>query len=944
MKTIIAFVLLFSPVVLRQAHATICNITTTGAVQANGSVSGSPNTGDVYQIQGTIIANYVDDDEVSNSTITVTAPDGVHTVTSGLFLRSAHVNGLNTYAANIAAGYQSKGVWVPGAWTWAMSMSDRAGDSCTATGSYTVSSTLNAGRGFLRSYSGTLNYYTDASNQAFWGTGGNSYLALLNNAAQAQYGYAEIPASALVNVNGTDVSIASGSPNQFTTQTLLSGVYNQIYICPTGPSSCVYYGGLTINSATDATLPSSGGNYTDVQAYLGFVRNFAVSGNHANGYSASLAAAAHFDVQWGNNINRYLEGNSGGTIEGTWLGTGYNTYNYSTSGNVAVNWGLPAVDLWYAAAHAAGIHLVMAATSKFINGPCPMSSYSCTTTEQSNLQHYWAMIAARYGAFVDVWELNSEQYIPQAWTDTIGTALSTGVSGIAGGNPADPYSHLVAVNYWPPWDVSLGSSVPAYGPGTSTPDAYLSVIDMDHNDSGTGTTLYQFMNGNQFSGGGVTDTCSGGPTMPSFQGEGPGGQGTSIGVAPATQTVQTPNSQTSSQRIVDAAYVMCQKALMIFVSPIDYFGINSTTPMTTQTWLDYTLGRRNLQAFMQGLDVAASSLSVTLGGGCASSACFVEALGSSSHVRLVLNSATGNATTGVPNTVKAGTVTFSVPAASMAGQWVNPSTGAVISTFTTSSWAGRQTFTAPTFGVDMWLQLDSTASGPLKQLSSAAAGVAALAPGSMASAYGTDLATGQPNTPALPWPISLSGTSVAVMDSTGSPTTAPLIYVSPEQVNFQIPSTAALGRATVTLTSGDGTQSSGQATLTSLAPALFTLNSSNLAAAYAECISSGGTETTEDPFQVVNGAIVAQPLNLSACAKTVLQLYATGLDKGTAAAVQATIGNATATVQSAGPGGMWPGLDQVDVVIPLSLAGAGSVPVVITAGGLSSNTVNVTIQ
>jgi uncharacterized protein (TIGR03437 family) len=95
---------------------------------------------------------------------------------------------------------------------------------------------------------------------------------------------------------------------------------------------------------------------------------------------------------------------------------------------------------------------------------------------------------------------------------------------------------------------------------------------------------------------------------------------------------------------------------------------------------------------------------------------------------------------------------------------------------------------------------------------------------------------------------------------------------------------------------------------------------------------------------VVNGAIVAQPLNLSACAKTVLQLYATGLDKATAADVQATIGNATATVQSAGPEGTWPGLDEVDVLIPSSLAGTGSVPVVITAGGLSSNTVNVTIS
>jgi hypothetical protein len=73
---------------------------------------------------------------------------------------------------------------------------------------------------------------------------------------------------------------------------------------------------------------------------------------------------------------------------------------------------------------------------------------------------------------------------------------------------------------------------------------------------------------------------------------------------------------------------------------------------------------------------------------------------------LELNSNTGNGTTGVPNTVTAGTVTFNVPQASMTGKWWNTANGSIISTITSSSTAGSQTFTAPNFNVDMWFQLD----------------------------------------------------------------------------------------------------------------------------------------------------------------------------------------------------------------------------------------------
>src|SRR5579871_1793026 len=235
-------------------------------------------------------------------------------------------------------------------------------------------------------------------------------------------------------------------------------------------------------------------------------------------------------------------------------------------------------------------------------------------------------------------------------------------------------------------------------------------------------------------------------------------------------------------------------------------------------------------------------------------------------------------------------------------------------------------------------------SHPLSEVSSAAFGGGTLAPGSLASAYGTDLANGAPAAPPLPWPAVVGGTSVGIADSAGMYTAAPLTYASTGQVNFDIPDKVAVGPATVTVTSGDGTASSQQITLNPVAPSLFVLNSANLAAAVAVCVSASGAQTTEYPYQIVNGAIVANPLNLGACSETVLELFATGMDAVSASSVQATVGGKPAMVLYAGPQGAFPGLDQVNVVIPQSLAGSGSVSVMVITGGQTSNNVSITVQ
>src|SRR6185437_7531588 len=124
----------------------------------------------------------------------------------------------------------------------------------------------------------------------------------------------------------------------------------------------------------------------------------------------------------------------------------------------------------------------------------------------------------------------------------------------------------------------------------------------------------------------------------------------------------------------------------------------------------------------------------------------------------------------------------------------------------------------------------------------------AIAPGSLAAAYSTDLANSPAASTSLPLPVSFGGTSVSIRDSAGAITAAPLLYVSARQVNFLIPSTVATGAATITVISGDGTQSVAQVTIAPVAPGVFVLNASNLAAAIAVRVAANGSQTVEQVY------------------------------------------------------------------------------------------------
>jgi uncharacterized protein (TIGR03437 family) len=232
-------------------------------------------------------------------------------------------------------------------------------------------------------------------------------------------------------------------------------------------------------------------------------------------------------------------------------------------------------------------------------------------------------------------------------------------------------------------------------------------------------------------------------------------------------------------------------------------------------------------------------------------------------------------------------------------------------------------------------------------ISAASPMVIGVAPGSVATAGGLGLATGAAATGAVPYPTMLGGTTVSIIDAGGRTTAAPLLYASSTQVNFLVPANVATGIARVAVTAGGTTVTSSYVPIATVAPALYTLNGTGLAAATAVRVAANGTQTNV-PVYTVNSdnSLSAAPISLGVATDQVyLTLYGTGLQAAGTSKTTVTINGVTAKVTFAGAqGATSPGLDQVNVLIPASLAGKGNVNVQLAANGINANPVQITIQ
>jgi uncharacterized protein (TIGR03437 family) len=223
-----------------------------------------------------------------------------------------------------------------------------------------------------------------------------------------------------------------------------------------------------------------------------------------------------------------------------------------------------------------------------------------------------------------------------------------------------------------------------------------------------------------------------------------------------------------------------------------------------------------------------------------------------------------------------------------------------------------------------------------------------LAAESIVSAFGSVLATTTQSAPAPP-PTSLGGTTVSVRDSGGTDRLAPLFYVSPGQVNYEMPAGTANGTATITITNGSGQVSIGSSQITTVAPGLFTANGNGLGVLSANLlrIHGDGSQVYEVVAQWNGSQYVPLPISFGPSTDTLyLILYGTGVrSRSSLGATGIQVGGTNPSVFYAGAQGTYLGEDQINVG-PLSrgLAGAGTVNVTLTVDGQSTNTGTLAFQ
>jgi uncharacterized protein (TIGR03437 family) len=219
-------------------------------------------------------------------------------------------------------------------------------------------------------------------------------------------------------------------------------------------------------------------------------------------------------------------------------------------------------------------------------------------------------------------------------------------------------------------------------------------------------------------------------------------------------------------------------------------------------------------------------------------------------------------------------------------------------------------------------------------------GNAAVAPGSLAAAFGDFSGVTDGDAAAIPLAKQLNGVQVLVNGQA-----APLIAVRAGQINFQVPSSALPGNASVHVQRNGTDLAAGSAQVAVAAPGLFVADALNLA--------NPGAVLDEDSHLVTD----ASPAHRG----SMIQIYASGqgatdppVDDGAASGAlppaqsrlvpRVYFAGELAEVLFSGLQPAFPGLWQINVRVPESAALSGQTPVFVTIGSNVSNPVTVAVN
>ncbi|MGE0882477.1 MAG: hypothetical protein AB7P14_02930 [Blastocatellales bacterium] len=224
-----------------------------------------------------------------------------------------------------------------------------------------------------------------------------------------------------------------------------------------------------------------------------------------------------------------------------------------------------------------------------------------------------------------------------------------------------------------------------------------------------------------------------------------------------------------------------------------------------------------------------------------------------------------------------------------------------------------------------------------------------LAGESIVTAFGSGLSATTEVVNTLPLPTTLAGTTVKIKDSTGKEMLAPLFFVSPAQINYQIPLGIETGLATVTVANLQGAVAVEQTQILTIAAGLFTANATGqgVPAAVALRIKAGGTQVYEPvaQFDQSQGRFAPIPIELGERTDQVfLVIFGTGFRNGDQSMIDARIGGQFAEVVYSGPQTGFTGLDQINIRLPGRLSASGEVVVELLFDDQKANPVVIAVK
>lgn len=237
--------------------------------------------------------------------------------------------------------------------------------------------------------------------------------------------------------------------------------------------------------------------------------------------------------------------------------------------------------------------------------------------------------------------------------------------------------------------------------------------------------------------------------------------------------------------------------------------------------------------------------------------------------------------------------------------------------------------------------LPLTVTGPLVVINGIlnnASSLPSIAPGSLISIYGSGLSNTIAPAFGPPLPIVLYGTTVTINGRA-----LPLLYVSPTQINAQVPYAISTGTATMTVDTATSSNWNSPVNfqVSAAAPGIYLQGTTNRAVALNlpdGTINSPQFPATPGQYLTVyltgQGAVDPPVPSGSAASADPLSWDVLG--------TQAMIGGLPAPVQFAGLAPGFVGLMQINVQVPQGLS--GDQPLRVSVGGVSSNTAVISLK